>query len=155
MFLFLFFAFFVFSIFVFCFLFLFFHPPVPTKCEQSFLIAAALGAAVLSILVVQMIASRLLSSVWGKRAVTRLCSSLHKNNTQNSATPLIEKYRNSWPDKPFLQDDIAAPMELPPRTVDAKNLSFEFTARYDFGASIYYPHLNMHPGDFKVVMEVR
>jgi hypothetical protein len=75
--------------------------------------------------------------------------------SRGAAQPLVQNYRNSWPETEYFaptqsEDDFA----LPPRTVKDDVLRFKLTARFDFGASLYYPHLDTHPGDFKVSLMV-
>lgn len=92
-----------------------------------------------------------------RRVVVKCGGSAFRNSsyTRGAAQPLVQHYRNSWPDTEHFsptqsEDDFV----LPPRTVKDNVLRFKLTARFDFGASLYYPHLDTHPGDFKVALMV-
>ena len=76
-------------------------------------------------------------------------------HTRGTSKPLLQNYRNSWPDTEYFapkekNEDFA----LPPRTVNDSVLRFAVTARFDFGGSLYYPHMDTHPADFKVALMV-
>ena len=74
---------------------------------------------------------------------------------RGAAAPLVQHYRNSWPETenfaPSTKDEDFA---LPRRTVPDSKLRFKLNARFDFGASLYYPHLDTHPADLKVALMV-
>ena len=81
------------------------------------------------------------------------CTLRHRSRV--TSRPLLQNYKNSWPDTEYFEpkeknEDIA----LPPRTVTDSVLRFAVTARFDFGGSLYYPHMNSHPADFKVALMV-
>ena len=43
---------------------------------------------------------------------------------------------------------------LPQRTIDPDLLTFQFTTNFTRGTSFFYSHLDLHPGDYKVVLLV-
>ena len=43
---------------------------------------------------------------------------------------------------------------LPQRTVDPDLLTFQFSTNFTRGTSFFYSHLDLHPGDYKVVLLV-
>ena len=43
---------------------------------------------------------------------------------------------------------------LPKRTIDPDLLTFQFTTNFTRGTSFFYSHLDLHPGDYKVVLLV-
>lgn len=95
--------------------------------------------------------SRQLQSAVKVIIAPRQFSVLAHNRT--SSTPLIEHYRSAWPD--VLKDKPSAAMpEFPKRTVPDDLLRFHFTAHFDAGGALFYPHLRTNPADFKVRMKV-
>lgn len=77
-------------------------------------------------------------------------STLHGSS---SSSPLIENYRSTWPDPEF-----QAPHNIlaaaPVRTVPDSALGFIMTATLNHGSSIFYPHMDIHPSDCKVKLQV-
>ena len=82
-------------------------------------------------------------------------SIIAKHNRPGASIPLVQHYRSSWPNTAHdLPADVEEPV-LPPRTIDDSALHFKLSARYDFGSSVFYPHLDYHPADFKVALIVK
>lgn len=73
---------------------------------------------------------------------------------KQSASPLLETFRSSWPDPVHNAPSKEILEALPERTVPDDVLNFRMTSRLESGTSIFYPHLEIHPGDMKVKLEV-
>mmetsp|Transcript_18236 Transcript_18236/g.18993 ORF Transcript_18236/g.18993 Transcript_18236/m.18993 type:complete len:175 (-) Transcript_18236:120-644(-) len=72
-----------------------------------------------------------------------------------SKSPYIENYRNTWPNtQDILPVNISEPY-IPKRTISDEFLKFQLSSNFDRGSSIFYPHLNTHPGDLKIVLTVK
>mmetsp|Transcript_13516 Transcript_13516/g.20305 ORF Transcript_13516/g.20305 Transcript_13516/m.20305 type:complete len:172 (+) Transcript_13516:173-688(+) len=84
----------------------------------------------------------------------RNAASFAKHNHAGANAPYIQHYRNTWPETVNTLPQHVPEPELPPRTVPDSVLRFELTGRFDTGASIFYPHMNSHPADFKVALKV-
>lgn len=60
----------------------------------------------------------------------------------------FETYRPKWPIADFKENE---PLPVPPeRTIAEDKLRFSMSATMYRGTSIFYPHLDHHPGDIKV-----
>jgi hypothetical protein len=70
-----------------------------------------------------------------------------------TAPPLIESHRTFWPDVENAVSKNISSNSLK-RTIRDEVLRFNMTARLDHGSSIFYPHLRIHPADFKVSLKV-
>lgn len=89
------------------------------------------------------------------RCFSSEASFISKHNRAGASVPLVQHYRSSWPNTAHdLPVGVEEPV-LPPRTIDDNVLHFKMSARYDFGSSIFYPHLDFHPADFKVALMVK
>eukprot|EP01039_Chlorochromonas_danica_P008107 gene8107-8945_t len=74
---------------------------------------------------------------------------------QSSARSLssFETYRPKWPIADFKENE---PLPVPPvRTISDDKLKFTMSATMERGTSIFYPHLDSHPGDIKVRLVVK
>jgi hypothetical protein len=99
--------------------------------------------------------SRLRLSTQLSRCFSSSEAFISKHNRPGATTPLVQHYRSSWPNTAHdLPADVEEPV-LPPRTIDDNVLHFKLSARYDFGSSVFYPHLDYHPADFKVALLVK
>jgi hypothetical protein len=84
---------------------------------------------------------------------------LQQHLKPNAAVPLMQKVRSTWPDVSHhsavssLEEDNAP--QLPPRTVPDDKLSFRMRVSYTHGTDIYFPHMKIHPADYKVALFVR
>lgn len=78
---------------------------------------------------------------------------LGKFTSPISEKPLIQFYRNRWPDPAPAVG--AAPVELPARTVNDEHLNFQMKFGSSHGSAIYYPHLKTNPADRKVSLLVK
>ena len=78
----------------------------------------------------------------------------HIRRDSGANLPFLEHYRNAWPDTSnILPPNIKEPF-IPPRTISDDCLRFTLTSTFDRGSSIHYPHMNTHPSDIKVTLEV-
>lgn len=91
-------------------------------------------------------------------SVRRLSTVAIKNASHpESFTPLVEKFRTSWPDAAPKSISITNELlkaKLPERTVSEDILRFEMSATYDPGSSLFYAHMKTNPADFKVIVRV-
>ena len=76
---------------------------------------------------------------------------------RNAPVPLIQHFRSTWPD--VLQHGSSAPeldaaLQIPPRTVPDDKLRFQMRTSFNHGTDIFYPHMKIHPADFKVSLLV-
>ena len=85
--------------------------------------------------------------------LTRRFLSVNDFNNRNSITPIIEKYRSIWPDVEYNRP-LRSQSVMPKRTIPDSALKFRFRATFDHNSTIFYPHLNHNPADFKVILEV-
>ena len=76
---------------------------------------------------------------------------------RNAPAPLIQHFRSTWPD--VLQHSSSAPeldaaLQIPRRTVPDDKLRFQMRTSFNHGTDIFYPHMKIHPADFKVSLLV-
>lgn len=85
------------------------------------------------------------------RLTRKLC--IQKHTSPNSSSPLIQSYRNNWPD-PYQVSTTIPPIVLPERTVQENLLRFKLSATYEHGTAVHFPHLQFNPSDYKVSLYV-
>jgi hypothetical protein len=98
----------------------------------------------------RLVIQRLATNLKGSRVSARKFSDLR----QAHSPQFIENYRSSWPDA--LPDQPVATMpEIQERTIPDSVITTSFTAHFDSGNTMFHPHLQTNPKDFKAILTVQ